>query len=260
MGSHDQRQLTLEPRLLYLYVPYRNQDKLPLFDTACRTWIRSSCSAPTAMSAPIGSAMPTRSASVSPAGCSTALNGRQFLSATFGQIYYFSNPRVLLPRCRIDGRSRRPRRPHGQPLGFRRPARAHRLPRTGVPTSGCSGIRRPRRASAPQVNIQYKPGGTVPSSISATATSATCSTQAEISGAWPISAGLERLRPRGIYSFKDHKPLERFAGFEYRACCWKVRLGGRSFVSTRTGAERHRGVSATGTHGLASVGSASDSS
>ncbi|HZO21665.1 MAG TPA: LPS assembly protein LptD, partial [Steroidobacteraceae bacterium] len=30
-GSHDQRRVTLEPRLLYLYVPYRNQDQLPLF-------------------------------------------------------------------------------------------------------------------------------------------------------------------------------------------------------------------------------------
>ena len=33
-GSHDQRTLTLEPRVLYLYVPYRNQDQLPVFDTA----------------------------------------------------------------------------------------------------------------------------------------------------------------------------------------------------------------------------------
>ncbi|HEY1491636.1 MAG TPA: LPS assembly protein LptD, partial [Steroidobacteraceae bacterium] len=33
-GSRDQRRLTLEPRLLYLYVPYRNQDQLPVFDTA----------------------------------------------------------------------------------------------------------------------------------------------------------------------------------------------------------------------------------
>src|SRR6516225_12128358 len=33
-GSHDQRRLTLEPRLLYLDVPYRAQDQLPVFDTA----------------------------------------------------------------------------------------------------------------------------------------------------------------------------------------------------------------------------------
>ena len=33
-GSHDQRRLTLEPRLMYLDVPYRTQDQLPVFDTA----------------------------------------------------------------------------------------------------------------------------------------------------------------------------------------------------------------------------------
>ena len=33
VGSHDQRRVTLEPRMLYLYVPYRNQNDLPIFDT-----------------------------------------------------------------------------------------------------------------------------------------------------------------------------------------------------------------------------------
>ncbi len=34
VGSHRQRLHTLEPRLLYLYVPFRDQDDLPVFDTA----------------------------------------------------------------------------------------------------------------------------------------------------------------------------------------------------------------------------------
>src|SRR5216110_1399440 len=34
-------------------------------------------------------------------------------------------------------------------------------------------------------------------------------------------------------SLRDHTPLERFAGFEYRACCWRVRLGARDRKSTR---------------------------
>src|SRR5207302_1113563 len=33
-GSHAKRKLTLEPRVLYLEVPYRNQGQLPVFDTA----------------------------------------------------------------------------------------------------------------------------------------------------------------------------------------------------------------------------------
>ena len=33
-GSKGQRTQTLEPRVVYSYVPYRNQDELPIFDTA----------------------------------------------------------------------------------------------------------------------------------------------------------------------------------------------------------------------------------
>ena len=32
-GSHGQRRMTLEPRALYLYTPFRDQSELPLFDT-----------------------------------------------------------------------------------------------------------------------------------------------------------------------------------------------------------------------------------
>ena len=32
-GSHGQRRMTLEPRALYLYAPFREQSNLPLFDT-----------------------------------------------------------------------------------------------------------------------------------------------------------------------------------------------------------------------------------
>ncbi len=33
-GSQGQRTQTLEPRVVYSYVPFRNQDQLPIFDTA----------------------------------------------------------------------------------------------------------------------------------------------------------------------------------------------------------------------------------
>ena len=54
--------------------------------------------------------------------------------------------------------------------------------------------------------------------------------------------------------------LERFAGFEYRACCWRVRLGARRFVSSHDpNAGQDTGVwLQLELTGLASVGSASD--
>ena len=111
--------------------------------------------------------------------------------------------------------------------------------------------------AADPANVQYKTGGQSVVNVGYRYQRDVLS-QAELSSSWPVSDAWN-VFVRGIYSLRDHKPLERFAGFEYRACCWKVRLGGRSFVSNRTGS------SDTGVYlqleltGLASVGSASDS-
>ena len=97
-GSRRQRLSTLEPRFMYLYVPYRNQDDLPVFDT--------------------GSCRPQPGAAVShqslrrrrpPERREPAQHRRHLAAArratpassssrgTIGQAYYFDEPRVALP-------------------------------------------------------------------------------------------------------------------------------------------------------------------
>src|SRR5690606_23211068 len=44
-----------------------------------------------------------------------------------------------------------------------------------------------------------------------------------------------RLISRYSYSFLEKKPLEQFFGWEYDACCWRLRVVGRRYVSRRTG-------------------------
>ena len=46
--------------------------------------------------------------------------------------------------------------------------------------------------------------------------------QADVSAAWPISEHW-RLYGRSLYSVRDSKAIENFAGFEYDSCCWRVR-------------------------------------
>jgi LPS-assembly protein len=96
-GSQAQRTQTLEPRLVYSYVPYRNQNELPIFDSGLpdlnltelfRTnryvgWDRIGDANQVAL------ALTTR--------LFDAATGAQYLSATIGQIRYFSLPRVGLP-------------------------------------------------------------------------------------------------------------------------------------------------------------------
>jgi LPS-assembly protein len=81
--------------------------------------------------------------------------------------------------------------------------------------------------------------------------------QAEVSGAWPIRRTWYAFL-RGVYSLQDKEILERFAGLEYRACCWRVRFGGRRFVSSRDGSQSTGVYLQLELTGLASVGSASD--
>jgi LPS-assembly protein len=96
-GSQGQRTQTLEPRLVYSYVPYRNQDELPIFDSGLpdlnltelfRT-NRYVGSDRIGDANQVALALTTR--------LFDTVSGTQYLSATIGQIRYFSIPRVELP-------------------------------------------------------------------------------------------------------------------------------------------------------------------
>jgi LPS-assembly protein len=88
--------------------------------------------------------------------------------------------------------------------------------------------------------------------------------QVEFSTAFPIKRSWE-VFAKEVYALRDPQQpqgqsLESFLGFEYRACCWRVRLGGRRFVNSHDPNARPT----TGVWlqlelaGLAGVGSASD--
>ncbi|MEO8747024.1 MAG: LPS assembly protein LptD [Rhodanobacter sp.] len=87
---------TLEPRLYYLYVPYRNQDQLPLFDTNVMTFNYWQLFSANQYS---GADRQMNANNLTGAITSRLLdeNGVERLSASFGQIRYFTPQRVQLP-------------------------------------------------------------------------------------------------------------------------------------------------------------------
>jgi LPS-assembly protein len=102
-GSQGQRTQTLEPRLVYSYVPYRNQNELPIFDSGLpdlnltelfRT-NRYVGSDRIGDANQVALAVTTR--------LFDTVSGTQYLSATVGQIRYFSIPRVGLPTDPVSG-------------------------------------------------------------------------------------------------------------------------------------------------------------
>ena len=58
--------------------------------------------------------------------------------------------------------------------------------------------------------------------------------QGDISVVWPVA---ERWRIIGSYSysFLEEERLEDFFGWEYEACCWRLRIVNRDYVSRSTG-------------------------
>jgi LPS-assembly protein len=96
-GSQGQRTQTLEPRIVYSYVPYRNQDELPVFDTALPDLNLTELFRTNRYvgfdrigdANQIALAMTTR--------LFDHVTGTQYLAATIGQIRYFTIPRVGLP-------------------------------------------------------------------------------------------------------------------------------------------------------------------
>jgi LPS-assembly protein len=63
---------------------------------------------------------------------------------------------------------------------------------------------------------------------------------------------------RQVYSLRDRTSIDRFAGFEYGSCCWRIRLVGRHYVSNRTGESDTAVMLQLELKGLSSVGSSDD--
>jgi len=269
-GSHDQRKLTLEPRVLYLRVPYRNQDDLPVFDTALPDLLN-----PVELfrtNRYVGADRVSDADQMSVGVTSRLLDardGRQFISGTFGQIYYFEPPRVTLP---------------GElPSTEKRSDFVAQLALTAFQDwSAGIGVQwdpQTQGSERTQLNLQYKPANDAVVNLDYRYERYVFD-QIEVSGSWPIKRNWN-VFIRDVYSLSDHEYsgqlgqtegpdsgvvvaprlvgfLERFAGFEYRSCCWRARLGVRRYVSTHTGSQDTGIWLQLELAGLASVGSASD--
>ncbi len=245
-GSRAQRRVTLEPRILYLNVPYRNQDDLPLFDTGLPDLNLVELFRTNRY---VGADRVSDANQVSVGVTSRlfdAKSGAQFLSGTLGQIYYLRDPRVHLPDEAVRS---------GGTSDF-----VAELAVTAYKNWNADfGIQwnpEEQHSERAQAGLQFKPGGEEVVNVIYRFQRDSLE-QAEVSTAWPLSNHW-RAFGRYVYSIQDNKALERFAGFEYRACCWRMRMVARKFVSTRTGVQDTSIYLQLELTGLASVGSAAD--
>jgi LPS-assembly protein len=245
-GSSGARLLTLEPRILYVYTPYRQQDQLPLFDTALPDLNLVELFRTNRY---VGADRVGDADQVSVGATSRLLDakdGTQFLAATLGQIYYFKAPRVVLP-------DETPESTGSSNMVAQLALTAYRHWTANLDLEWDP---RTFAGERTEVSLQYHPAPEQVLNLTYRLQRDRLK-QVESSGSWPIGRKWN-LYGRIVYSLLDEKALDRFAGFEYGSCCFKVRLVGRRFLSTRTGQQDTGMFVQLELTGLASVGSAAD--
>jgi LPS-assembly protein len=222
-GSNQQRVQTLEPRVLYLYVPYRNQDAIPIFDTDTPDLNMVELFRTNRY---VGADRVGDANQVSVGVTSRLLDaadGRQYLRATLGQAFYFEDPKVTLPGEAPDDRSTSDLVAELELDAFKN--WNARLAYQWDPSAS--------QTERTEVGVQYRPAS---DSVlnAAYRYRRDLLEQFDVSGAWPIAQDWH-LFARWVYSLAEDKTLDQFVGFEYSSCCWSLRVITRRFVSSRTG-------------------------
>ncbi|HEX5306240.1 MAG TPA: LPS assembly protein LptD [Dyella sp.] len=215
---------TLEPRLYYLYVPYRDQNNLPVFDTRLLNFDYWQLFSPNQFSG----ADRQMSANNLTGAVTTRLlddDGVERFSASFGQIRYFSPQRVQLPGRPVtdwsgsDYVAQASVQLNDQ---WRASTSYQWSPNTRLTDLGTLALQR-RISSDGILNFSYRfrrvPGRTN-----------TLLEQYDASTVYPISERL-RLLARWTYSVKDRRTVEALAGLQYESCCVIVSLIGRHYVN-----------------------------
>jgi LPS-assembly protein len=202
---------TLEPRLFYVYVPYHNQDHIPVFDTTIADFNYPQLFSENRF---VGGDRFGDANQLTFALTSRFLfaNGQEVLRATLGQRYYFRGERVALSStstlreanqsdilASLGGRFYQ-RWTYDATTQYS--PNDHRLERYGI-----SARYSPEVAKVLNASYRYQRD---------------VLRQIDLSTQWPVAAGWYAVG-RYNYSFLDKRLLEGLAGAEYNAGCWVFR-------------------------------------
>ncbi|MBM0108470.1 LPS-assembly protein LptD [Steroidobacter sp. S1-65] len=245
-GSRQQRVSTIEPRFMYLYVPYRNQDALPVFDTnvADLNLVQLFRTNRYVGADRLGDANQLAIGFTS--RWLDADTGEQYIAATVGQAYYFDRPRVTLPGEIVED-------PETSDIVAELDLRAYGDWNIRGGIQWDPGETRSERG---QLMLQYQPAYDRVMNLGYRFRRDRLE-QVDGSVAWPISerwsvygrmvyslednaiddtAPIDPDQPRDMLPRRDETGvIDQFAGLEYRSCCWRFRVVARRYVSDRTG-------------------------
>lgn len=213
---------TLEPRLYYLYVPFRAQDDHPNFDTSLPDLSFGNLFRTNRFVGGdrIGDANQLTLA------VTTRLNdqtdGTERLRASIGQIRYFEDRRVNIPPATV--------------LTERSDLAAELVAWLIGNWHLNTAIQwNPSRDETERASyyLQYQPARDRILNIGQRFVRNELE-QFDVSTEWPLGPRWS-LRARSLYSQRDHENVESYAGVQYNACCWALRFHGARRLLPATG-------------------------
>lgn len=218
---------TLEPRLMYLYTPYRDQNQIPTFDSGepdfdiTELFSRNRYSGIDRISDANQAAVAVTSRLLDPS------TGQVRLTATVGQIYRFTAPEVTLP-------------------GFTNPGSGatdfistldYTLSSHWAASSLLQWAPGQRQFNRANFAVRYRDDETQTSGKRLDVIyryRRGVLEQSDAVASLPLYEGW-RIAGRWRYSIADNRTLDVLGGLEYETCCWAVRTSYRRYIANTSG-------------------------
>lgn len=208
---------TLEPRLYYLYVPYRDQSEIPVFDSGQPDFNFNQLFRDNRFTSSdrVGDANQLTAAITS-----RLLNdrGEERLKIKAGQIFYFSDRKVSLRNSAVETT------PSSDIVSEASLNISDRI----TSTADLRWDTDKDQVDKGTIRIRYHPGYRRLFNVSYRYRSQTLQ-QTDMSLLWPLSPRWHVIG-RWVRSILDSTNLETLGGFEYQNCCWKFHFMTRRFL------------------------------
>ncbi|CAK0767887.1 LPS-assembly protein LptD [Gammaproteobacteria bacterium] len=218
---------TLEPRLYYLYVPYKNQKNLPIFDTTLLDFSFGQLFRENRFSGPDRQGDANQVALALTSRFFDSGTGTQFLYGSLGQILYFRDRLVNL-----DYGTNNVNLTNEGTASARSEVLAEVGARLGKFWTANSTLQWNQQQGQPEkrtVRLRYQSDQNHLVNFSFR-NRRDLLEQTDLSMIWPLNRQW-RAVARWNYSFKDSQTLESFAGLRYDSCCWALQIIGRRYVN-----------------------------
>ncbi|HKV97181.1 MAG TPA: LPS assembly protein LptD [Gammaproteobacteria bacterium] len=214
---------TLEPRLFYLYVPYRDQSQIPLFDTLQPQFSFLQLFTDNSFYGADRQADANQLAYALTSRLLNAEDGSELLEANLGQIRYFRDRDVQLPGVA----------PQTNIFSDVVGDLTLNLNDNWSTSYGQQWDPTTRQTDLASVGVQYHPAFHQVLNLAYRYNRQLDMKQTDVSFAWPLGQHWSVVG-RWNYDVQNRITLESFAGFEYDSCCWAFQVVHRRYI-TQTG-------------------------